>query len=256
MNTLEIRKNLIKTSKHYNLPLQVQTTSIKILDKIYKNISLIIKDTKILKYVILVVASKCEDMHDFGMHLDRETVAQIIKYESLVHEMIGFEYVYKSAYTKLYAVLVIIQEKECLEKSVKMEMNVEESVNINSNIVNVNIDKNVDDNIEENVNINSNIVEKNVNVSGNIVNTNNIIEENIKNKTQTLNKNQIEKMWINGCAFIEKAICIFGTEFSDVEIVIASLEIPYKVFYKLNFEFDVSNVEKIRKMVREFNSEI
>lgn len=242
MNTLEIRKNLIKTSKHYNLPLQVQTTSIKILDKIYKNISLIIKDTKILKYVILVVASKCEDMHDFGMHLDRETVAQIIKYESLVHEMIGFEYVYKSAYTKLYAVLVIIQEKECLEKSVKMEMNVEESVNINSNIVNVNIDKNVDDN--------------NMNISGNIVNINNTIEENIKNKTQTLNKNQIEKMWINGCAFIEKAICIFGTEFSDVEIVIASLEIPYKVFYKLNFEFDVSNVEKIRKMVREFNSEI
>ncbi|EQB60574.1 hypothetical protein NAPIS_ORF01857 [Vairimorpha apis BRL 01] len=205
-------------------------------------------------------------MHDFGMHLDRETVAQIIKYESLVHEMIGFEYVYKSAYTKLYAVLVIIQEKECLEKSVKMEMNVEESVNVD--IVekkDVKINKNVDDNIEENVNINSNIVnvnidknvdDNNMNISGNIVNINNTIEENIKNKTQTLNKNQIEKMWINGCAFIEKAICIFGTEFSDVEIVIASLEIPYKVFYKLNFEFDVENVEKIRKMVREFNSEI
>lgn len=100
MEHIENRKKLIFLCNKFKLPLNVKSTSIKIYNKIMKQIKINNEDFIL---TILGVSAKCEELHDLPIPMNP------IRNESVIHKALNFDYDIPSTYLKMSSILVNIQ---------------------------------------------------------------------------------------------------------------------------------------------------
>ncbi|EOB14566.1 hypothetical protein NBO_24g0012 [Nosema bombycis CQ1] len=108
---------MFKEVKAFKFPLSVRSTAIRIFDNIIRNIGSFKLSNQELAILSILVACKCEDFQGSPIdnilrRLELERRMGLIEMESVVLNITEFNFYYPSPYTKAYAILIMLQERD------------------------------------------------------------------------------------------------------------------------------------------------
>lgn len=105
-------------ARKYKLPLSVRSTAIRIFNLIVDDLERFRLKNDDLVMISIMIACKCEDVQggiDPMLHrLGFDRRVELIKFENMILNHIRFNLYFTSPYTKVYAVLVLLQERDLL----------------------------------------------------------------------------------------------------------------------------------------------
>lgn len=201
------RKDIINICISLNLPIAVRSTSIQIFDKI---IGKMLKDEEKMKdvvYAIVVLASKCEEIHGnintLIKKLPESNKENIFNYESEMFEALDYNFHFPSLYLRMYGILAILQEKGIIRVAAEAPDTVK-------------------------------------------------VPEGSDSEGAFIYDGEecivlcINKLWASSVQRMDKVLLLDKEPYKEIELVYASLHLPYEVFNSLAFPFNQDNVTKLR----------
>ncbi|ADM12314.2 nucleotide excision repair factor TFIIH/TFIIK subunit cyclin H-like protein [Encephalitozoon intestinalis ATCC 50506] len=109
------RWEIIEACIKLDLPVTVRSTSIQIFDRAIGKMLRGKKEMRDVIYAIVIVASKCEDLHGnidtLIKRLPGSNKKNIFNYESELFEVLDYNFHFPSLYLRMYGVLALLQEK-------------------------------------------------------------------------------------------------------------------------------------------------
>ncbi|KAF9762480.1 hypothetical protein NGRA_1976 [Nosema granulosis] len=110
---------IIMKVRKFKLPLSVRSTAVRVFNLIADDLEKYRLQNDDLVMISIMVACKCEDVQggiDSMLHrLGFDRRMELVGYESMILKQLNYNFYFSSPYTKVYAILVILQERELLK---------------------------------------------------------------------------------------------------------------------------------------------
>ncbi|KAG5860393.1 hypothetical protein KMI_01g00260 [Encephalitozoon hellem] len=207
------RKDIMDVCINLGLPMTVRSTSIQIFDKTIQKILRDEKEMKDVVYAIVILASKCEEIHGsidaLIKKLPGSNKESILNYESEMFEALDYNFHFPSLYLRMYGVLAMLQEKGAIRIATEA----------------MGTAKTPEDNDGE---------------------------ETFVYDGKECVVLCIDKLWASSVQKMDKILLLDKESYKEIELVYASLLLPCEVFSSLAFPFNQDNVTKLRSACRDF----
>ncbi|AFN83801.1 nucleotide excision repair factor TFIIH/TFIIKsubunit cyclin H-like protein [Encephalitozoon romaleae SJ-2008] len=165
------------------------------------------KEMKDVVYAIVILASKCEEIHGnidtLIKKLPESNKESILNYESDMFEALDYNFHFPSLYLRMYGILAILQEKGIIRVAAETEGAVK-------------------------------VAEGSDDEGAFIYDGEECIVP------------CINKLWASSVRRMDKVLLLDKESYKEIELVYAGLHLPYEIFNSLDFPFNQDNVTKLR----------
>ncbi|EPR77762.1 hypothetical protein SLOPH_2663, partial [Spraguea lophii 42_110] len=119
---IAFQRSLLITTRKYNLPVSVQSTSIILYKMLKKKMNIVYHDMDLI-YAFIIVSIKIESSYNTHNFLEIGNYDRILEYEKSIIRETNFHFNIPSPYLRLLGMVLVMQQKGLLEMCMQDENN-------------------------------------------------------------------------------------------------------------------------------------